>query len=475
MQRESKNISPLDQDWFNKIERPSRYLGNEINAVKKDPDTVEVSIALAFPDVYEVGMSHLGLKILYRILNGPDWLAAERVFCPWGDMASALKERKLPLTALETHRPLLEFDVLGFSLQTELCYTNILTMLDLSGIPFRAEERDDTYPLIIAGGPSCSNPEPVAPLFDAIVIGDGEKTALEICRIVRETKRAKIKDKREILGRLAQVEGVYIPAFFEIFYHSDGRIRAIDPKCPGHEEIRKAVIPDIDLYPFPTRQVVPFTELIHDRLAVEISRGCTRGCRFCQAGMIYRPVRERSPQSVAENAVKGLRNTGFEELSLLSLSSGDYSCLGPLMERLMENQSERKVALSLPSLRVDSLDPQWFEQIKRVRKTGFTLAPEAGNDRLRRVINKSLTDNELLDMASQIYKAGWNLIKLYFMIGLPGETDDDLEDIISISRKVLRSAGDMRGRAKLNISISTFVPKSHTPFYVGPPNHPRRE
>ena len=410
-------MSVLGQPWFSNITRPSRYLGNEINSIKKDPASIDVSIALAFPDLYEVGMSHLGLKILYHILNRHDWLAAERVFCPLADMEKELRDRRLPLTTLESDRPLSSFDIVGFSLQHELTLTNVLNILDLSGIPFLSEKRDLSFPLIIAGGPACFNPEPVASLFDAIVIGDGEEAALEICRRIRETKLKKVKRKEKILADIANIRGVYIPSFFKVHHKPEGTINTIEPLIPGYKEVKKAVVSDIDYYPFPTCQVVPFTELVHDRLTIEIARGCTRGCRFCQAGMIYRPVRERNPQSVISNLEKALRLTGFEELSLLSLSSGDYSCIGPLLKALMDRQAKNKVSISLPSLRIDSLNPSWFDQIKRVRKTGFTLAPEAGSDRLRRVINKSLTNKDILNIAPQVYRAGWNLIKLYFMIG----------------------------------------------------------
>jgi len=460
----SETSSILDQTWFSHIRRPSRYLGNEINSIKKDPEAIEVSIALAFPDIYEVGMSHVGLKILYHILNGCDWLAAERVFCPWVDLEKELQERKLPLTTIESARPLSTFDLVGFSLQHELLFSNLLTMLYLSGIPFLSEERKDSFPLIIAGGPACFNPEPIASFFDAIVIGDGEEAALEICKEVREAKLQKIKRKQDILSHMANIRGVYVPAFFKALHKPDGTIHAVESILPGYKKVEKAVIPDIDQHPFPAPQVVPFTELIHDRLAIEISRGCTRGCRFCQAGMIYRPVRERDPRSVIKNAQRALSLTGYEELSLLSLSSGDYGCLGPLLKELMDRQSEDKIAVSLPSLRVDSLDPFWFEQIKRVRKTGFTLAPEAGNERMRRLINKSMSNEEILNMARGVYGAGWNLLKLYFMIGLPGEEDKDLQDIIYLGKKVMALAGGGGKKAKLNLSLSTFVPKSHTPF-----------
>ena len=461
-------MSILDQRWFSRIRRPSRYLGDEINAVKKDPATTELHMALAFPDVYEVGMSHLGLKILYHILNSHDWIAAERVFSPWVDLEKELRQRGIPLTTLESGRALSEFDIIGFSLQHELSFTNVLNMLNLSGIPFLSEERDCSFPLIIAGGPACFNPEPVAPFFDAIVIGDGEEATIEICKRAREKRLKKEKRKEEFLMELTEIRGVYIPSLFNIHYEPNGTINTIEPSVKGYEEVRKAVVPDIDRHPFPCRQVVPFTELVHDRLVIEISRGCTRGCRFCQAGMIYRPLRERNPESVIQNAEMALRFTGFEELSLLSLSSGDYCSLGPLLKGLMDRQSEEKTAISLPSLRVDSMDPAWFDQIKRVRKTGFTLAPEVGNDRLRRVINKGLTNREILNMANEVYGAGWNLIKLYFMVGIPGESDEDLQDIIRLAKEIAGLAKRKGKKAKLNVSVSTFVPKSHTPFMWEP-------
>lgn len=450
-----------------KVSKPSRYMGHEVNSVKKNENDIDVSVCLAFPDVYEVGMSHQGLKILYHILNRHPWIAAERVFCPWPDMENEIRKSGMLLRSLESDKPLENFDIIGFSVQHELCYSNILTMLDLAGIPLLSSERDDSFPLIVAGGPACFNPEPIADIFDAILIGDGEKAIVDMCNIIREGKNED-KKKYEILNSFKMVKGFYIPCFFKPKYNDDKQFSSIEPLVNGYETVKKAVIGDLSESPFPVNQVVPYTQLVHDRLSIEISRGCTRGCRFCQAGMIYRPVRERGPHDIIELADRALKLTGFEEISLLSLSSGDYSCIAPLLKELMDRQADRKVAVSLPSLRIDSIDPLWFEQIKRVRKTGFTMAPEAGTDRLRRIINKNLTNEEIVKTAGLVYAAGWKLIKLYFMIGLPGETEDDLYGIIDLSKKVAASVKRKGKKDVLNISVSTFVPKTHTPFMWEP-------
>jgi len=452
------------QAWFSRIKRPSRYIGGEPHAITKDPADVEVSIALAFPDAYEIGMSHVGLKILYHILNSLCWLSAERVFAPWVDLGQKLKQRALPLTSLESERPLSEFDLIGFSLQHELCYTNILTMLDLAGIPFLSDQRESDEPLIIAGGPACFNPEPVAAIFDAIVVGDGEEAAVSICRAVREWKRAGGRSRLELLEDLATIRGVYIPSFFSVRYSARGIVERIEGLRPGCRRVEKAVVPDLNSYPFPSRQIVPLAEPVHDRFTIEIARGCSRGCRFCQAGMIYRPVRERDPQELVRIAERGLQETGFEDLSLLSLSSGDYSCVVPLVRELMARVADHHVAVSFPSLRADGNISAFIEEIKRVRKTSFTIAPEAGSQRMRDVINKGLTEEQILHTAREIYAAGWNLIKLYFMIGLPMEQENDIDALVELSKNIARLGPRGRQHNVLNVSVAAFVPKSHTPF-----------
>jgi radical SAM family uncharacterized protein/radical SAM-linked protein len=453
-----------EQHWFSKLNRPSRYLDNEINTIHKDLSSTELSVALVFPDVPEVGMSHLGLKIIYHLMNSLNWLAAERVFSPWPDLENALRAHTVPLTAWESGRPIKEFDVIGFSLQHELSYTNILNVLDLSEIPFLAHDRTDDDPLVIAGGPACFNPEPVADFFDIMVIGDGEDVCLEICNAVRREKRGDVFPKQDLLEHLSHIQGIYIPSLFQPQYKSDGSIAEIVPKRKDYRWVDKAVVPSLESKSYPESQIVPFTELVHDRVAVEISRGCTRGCRFCQAGMIYRPVRERNPESIVDIAERTLKRTGYEDLSLLSLSSGDYSHIGKLLCALMDRHASDHTGISLPSLRVDSLDAEMMEQIKRVRKTGFTLAPEAGNNRLRRVINKGLTQSDILETAKIVYDSGWKLIKLYFMVGLPFEEDEDLQDIIDLAEQITKLPGKRGRRENVNVSVSTFVPKSHTPF-----------
>jgi len=447
------------------VEKPARYTGGEIGALA--PGRGEVGFALAFPDVYEVGMSHLGLQILYGVLRCCEWLAPERVYAPWPDREEQLRREGLPLTTLESGRPLSDLDIIGFTLQYELSYTNILTMLELGNIPLRTAERDACLPLIIGGGPCAYNPEPLADFFDAFLLGDGEEAIIEIAAAVREAKRGAIP-KPELLARLAAIEGVYVPSLFDVRYDVTGRVTEIASLLPGYDRVRRRFVADLAEAPYPVAPVVPLMKTIHDRVSMEISRGCTRGCRFCQAGYIYRPVRERSPEQLLDLIEQTLRNTGYEEISLLSLSTGDYGCILPLLTELMRRHAGERVAVSFPSLRVGSLSQELVEEIRKVRKTGFTLAPEAGSEHLRRVINKGITEEELLRNAGEIYGAGWRLIKLYYMIGLPGETMTDVAAIADLSRKV-KLAGKQRGAGgEVNVSVGTFVPKPHTPFQWEP-------
>lgn len=450
----------IDSSLLN-VDKPARYMGGEVGIVRKD--SAEIRFVLAFPDVYEIGMSHLGFQILYNILNSYDWLAAERVYSPWPDREAQLCERGELLTTLESHAPLAAADIIGFTLQHELSYTNIVNMLRLAGLPLLATERPDCWPLILGGGPCAYNPEPLADFFDAFLIGDGEEAAPEIAALCRELKKAGAT-KSELLERLAAIPGVYVPSYFEVEYLEDGRVEAIVPLKSDYRRIRRRFLSDLESAAYPTAPVIPFLKTVHDRVSMEIGRGCTRGCRFCQAGYIYRPLRERSPEKILETIEATLKHTGYEEVSLLSLAAGDYGCLTPLLKELMARYAESRIAVSFPSLRVGTLSAELVEEVKKVRKTGLTLAPEAGSERLRQVINKGITEEDLISDANAAFSAGWRLIKLYFMIGLPTETMDDIAAIVDLSRRVKSEGKASRSGGEVNVSVSSFVPKAHTPF-----------
>ena len=434
------------KEFLSLVSRPVRYLGQEIHSIRKDPAEVKLKFCLAFPDVYEVGMSHFGIQILYHILNGKKGVACERAFAPWVDMEKVLREKKIPLSSLESSIPLNQFDIVGFSLQYELCFTNVLNMLDLSNIPLFSKDRDDRFPLIIAGGPLTFNPAPIADFFDALVVGDGEEVVIEICDLASRWKEARAK-KEDLLKSLSQLAGVYVPSL-----HREG------------QKIRKRVVADLNQAPLPSCPIVPYMKVVHDRLNIEIARGCKRGCRFCEAGFIHRPYRERSPEVIHEILHTSLKQTGYEELSLLSLSAGDYSSIGPLLSDLMDRYESKKVAVSFPSLRIESLVGHLAEEVKRVRKTGFTIAPEAGTERLRSVINKELDESILFQGVSDLFSKGWKNIKLYFMMGLPTEKEEDLRGILELTKKIASLGERQKIHPNINISVSTFVPKPHTPF-----------
>ncbi len=451
------------------VRKPGQYAGLEHNAIPAGQGRLretQLNFCLIFPDLYEIGMSHQGLQILYHILNQRKDFCAHRAYAPDTDMEALLRKEGLPLFSLEAGVPLAGYDVLGITLPYELCYTNILTVLDLAGLPLRAQDRGERYPLVLGGGSCAFNPEPVADFFDAILLGDGEGAIIEIANLLHVAKKERIS-RREVLKRLSAVQGLYVPSLFKPQYGENGRLQGIEALEPGYISVRRAILPELDAGELQHRPLVPAVKPVHDRLAMEIARGCTRGCRFCQAGIIYRPVRERSLDDILNWAEEGIRSSGFEEMALLSLSTGDYSCLDELVLTLMNRFSPRRVALSMPSMRVGTLSPAIMEQIRRVRKTGFTVAPEAGSERLRQVINKGITEEDLLDTCRNAFSLGWNLIKFYFMTGLPTETEADVEAIAALVRKAKAQAGAGSGSRRgvqINVGVGTFVPKANTPF-----------
>ena len=453
------------------VMKPTRYTGGEMNAVMKDPHKVDIRFGFCFPDVYEVAMSHLGMKIIYHALNTREDTYCERVFAPWDDMEQEMRKHGMRLFALETGDEVTHFDMLGFTLQYELSYSNIVNMLDLAEIPLMAAERGEEYPIIYGGGPCAYNAEPIADIFDFFMLGEGEEQVHETMEILKEWKREGKKSKKELLERLAEkVEGIYVPSFYDVDYNDDGTIKSItcnNPHAP--RTVRKRIVKDFDKTPAPDTIIVPFGEVIHDRVMLEVMRGCLRGCRFCQAGYIYRPLRERKPETLLSLADSLLSCSGFDEISLSSLSTSDFSGLRELTEGLLKITEEKKIGLSLPSLRIDNFSLELMERVQKVRKSGITFACEAGTQRLRNVINKNVTEENVLKSTNLLFRGGWSNVKLYFMIGLPTETEEDLLGIPDIGKKILDVYFEIpkEERAKsinITMSASSFVPKPFTAF-----------
>ncbi|MGN0554274.1 MAG: TIGR03960 family B12-binding radical SAM protein [Candidatus Fimenecus sp.] len=465
-------LTKKQEQLLNKVQKPARYTGGEVNSVVKDKNSVKFRYAFCFPDNYEIGMSHLGMKILYSLVNAREDAWCERVFAPWTDMEEEMRKADVPLFALESGDSLSEFDMIGFTLQYELSYSNVLNMLDLGKIPLRSCDRQSLTPIVVGGGPCACNPEPLADFFDIFLPGEGEEVTNELIDLLIEHKE-KDSSKLEFLRDAAKIEGVYVPAFYDVSYHADGTIAAVTPQEGAPAKVKKRIISDLDKVYYPEKFVVPYIDIVHDRAVAEVFRGCIRGCRFCQAGFIYRPIREKSSDTVNRQAKCLCDTTGYDEVSLCSLSTSDYSGIEQLIPQMFSWALPEKINVSLPSLRVDNFSEELMEELKKVRKSGLTFAPEAGTQRLRDAINKNVTEEEVLSTAAQAFRGGWTSVKLYFMMGLPTETLEDIAGIAELAQKVVnefyKNPDKPKGKGvTVSISVASFVPKPFTPFQWEP-------
>ena len=450
-----------------RVQKPSRYTGGEYNQIIKDRDAVDIRVAFCFPDTYEIGMSNLGMSILYQTMNSLDFAWCERVFAPWGDMFEEMKKAGIPLYALESGDPVGAFDAVMFSIGYEMAYTTVLDMLDMSGIPLRSAERPGLLPIVCAGGSACVNAEPMAPFIDLFLLGEGEELDNELLILLRQAKQEDW-GKERFLREAAKIQGIYVPSLYEITYQEDGTICSIVPKDGAPTRVRKRIVEDLDAAPYPVNPVVPSTEVVHDRVSLELFRGCVRGCRFCQAGYIYRPIRSKKPETLIRQGIEAVQNTGHEEISLLSLSTSDYRPLSGLCDGLLKYCESRSVGLALPSLRADNFSVEIMEKIQKVRKSGLTFAVEGGSQRLRDAINKNVTEEDVLNTCALAFSGGWNSVKLYYMLGLPTETDEDIVGIAEMSEKILHcwrvNAKNKNRGVRITVSTSCFIPKPHSPF-----------